>query len=83
LEYWETNGLVKGLKRLFSVIPAQAGIQSFEVFRIPLDSRFHGNDLLTKPSRLEEWKSGRVEYWKNGGLEYWKNGILGFETIEE
>jgi hypothetical protein len=38
------DGLVKSLKRLFSVIPAQAGIQSFWVVRIPLDSRFHGND---------------------------------------
>ena len=38
------DGLVKSLKRLFSVIPAQAGIQSFYVLRISLDSRFHGND---------------------------------------
>jgi len=36
--------LVKSLKRLISVIPAQAGIQSFKAFRVPLDSRFHGND---------------------------------------
>jgi hypothetical protein len=47
------DGLVKSLKRLFSVIPAQAGIQSFQIVGIPLDSRspiknfedkFHGND---------------------------------------
>ena len=41
---FKVNGLVKSLKRLFSVIPAQAGIQSFYVLRIFLDSRFHGND---------------------------------------
>ena len=38
------DGLVKSMKRLFPVIPAQAGIQSFQVVGIPLDSRFHGND---------------------------------------
>jgi len=38
------DGLVKSLKGVFSVIPAQAGIQPFWVVRIPLDSRFHGND---------------------------------------
>jgi hypothetical protein len=43
-QYSKVDGLVKSLKRLFSVIPAEAGIQSFEEFRIPLDSRFHGND---------------------------------------
>jgi hypothetical protein len=29
MEHWNNDGLVKSLKRLFSVIPAQAGIQSF------------------------------------------------------
>jgi hypothetical protein len=36
--------LVKSPKGPFPVIPAQAGIQSFSVLGIPLDSRFHGND---------------------------------------
>jgi len=51
--YPNIDGLVKSLKRPLSVIPAQAGIQSFYVVRISLDSRspidtfedkFHGND---------------------------------------
>jgi hypothetical protein len=29
MEEWKLDGLVKSLKRLFSVIPAEAGIQSF------------------------------------------------------
>jgi len=39
MDYWNNektilDGLVKSLKRLFSVIPAQAGIQYFHVARI-------------------------------------------------
>jgi len=40
----KSDGLLKNLKGLFPVIPAQAGIQSFKVLRVPMDSRFHGND---------------------------------------
>jgi hypothetical protein len=32
--YWSNDGFARSLKRLFSVIPAQAGIQSFHVVRI-------------------------------------------------
>jgi hypothetical protein len=53
---WNIGGLVKSLKRLFSVIPAQPGIQSSWVVRIPLDSRFHGNDDFLRIH----------EYWNNG-----------------
>jgi len=44
MEEWNSDEFVKSPKWLFSVIPAQAGIQSFSVLGIPLDSRFHGND---------------------------------------
>jgi len=53
------DGLVKSLKRLSSVIPAQAGIQSFYVFIIPLDSRFHGNDNFLRIHH--DWKL--FGYW--------------------
>ena len=38
------DGLVKSLKRRFSVIPAKAGIQSFQLVISFLDSRFRGSD---------------------------------------
>jgi hypothetical protein len=42
--FLKDDEFVKSPKGLFSVIPAQAGIQSFSVLGIPLDSRFHEND---------------------------------------
>jgi len=47
------EGLIKSVKRLFSVIPAQAGIQAFKVVRVPLDSRFHGNDNFLRFQNLK------------------------------
>ncbi|MBI3605344.1 MAG: RHS domain-containing protein [Nitrospirae bacterium] len=42
--YSNNNGLVKSLKKQFSVIPVQTGIQFFQVVMCFLDSRFRGND---------------------------------------
>jgi len=62
------NGLVKSLKRLFSVIPApyqvrgklqqESSLLARYVFRIYLDSRFHGNDNFLRVHQhliLELW----------------------------
>ena len=38
------DDLVKSLETLFSVIPAQAGIQSFQIVKNSLDSGFHRSD---------------------------------------
>ena len=38
------DGLVKSLKMLFSVIPAEAGIQSSQIVINSLDSGFHRSD---------------------------------------
>jgi len=46
VKFSNLDEFIKSPKGLFSVIPAQAGIQSFSVVGIPLDSRFHGNDNL-------------------------------------
>jgi hypothetical protein len=41
-------GLVKSLKMLFSVIPAKAGIQSFQIVINSLDSGFHRSDAFLR-----------------------------------
>jgi hypothetical protein len=55
VKFSNLDEFIKSPKGLFSVIPAKAGIQSFSVVGIPLDSRspikdfedkFHGNDNL-------------------------------------
>jgi hypothetical protein len=47
------DDLVKSLKRLFSVIPAQAGIQSFQVFRILWIPVFTGMTTFYDAIRIE------------------------------
>jgi hypothetical protein len=56
LIFFETikfDGLVKSRKMPFSVIPAKAGIQSFQAVADHLDSGFHrSDDFFTKPSNF-------------------------------
>ena len=48
MECWSIDALVKSRKCPFSVIPAEAGIQSFQVVVNSLDSGFHRSDDLLR-----------------------------------
>ncbi len=48
---------------LISVIPAEAGIQEFQVVTNPLDTRFRGyDDFFTKASFIGLWFSYLITY---------------------
>jgi hypothetical protein len=51
-QYSIIDGLVKSLKSIAFVIPAKAGIQ---LFRLVLDSRFRGSDVITYFLRIHHY----------------------------
>jgi hypothetical protein len=61
------DAFVKSPKTLFSVIPAEAGIQSLQGV---LDSRLRGSDGLEDFLRgHQEWSDGVIRKWSIGALE--------------